>query len=373
MKVRSLASAALAAGMVFASPALARSKVEVSPSGQAIPAGMPRTASGPGLARRTVLTRIAVGSCNRQDAPQSFWQVIAARDPQLFLMIGDNVYGDPGWDGGADLGTFRAAYARLAGSAEFTAFRKAVPMLETWDDHDFGNNDAGGSFAYKQASEALFEHFWNAPREVRARPGVQRSAIYGPAGRRVQVILLDTRFFRTDLVRLPREQQRGLGAYASPADPAADMLGADQWRWLERELARPADLRIVVSSVQLISEAHDFEAWARMPLQRQKLMSVLAGRRTSGLVVLSGDRHGGALYTAALPGGETLRELTASSLNAPMSAPDPSAREPDADRRGPLFGQTNFGEIEIDWRARRLALVLRGMDGGELLREGMAF
>ena len=205
----------------------------------ALPAvDLPQAVAGQSLAPDALLTRIAVGSCNRQDQDQAFWGRVAAANPQLFLMIGDNVYGDIGWDGGADLGTFRAAYASLAAEPGFAALRSRVPMMVTWDDHDFGPNDAGGTFAHRAFSERIFEHFWQSPAEVRDRPGVYQAVTTGPAGRRVQVIMLDTRFFRSPLGEVPENQREGrLGRYVPSGDPAATVLGDEQWRWLEARLA----------------------------------------------------------------------------------------------------------------------------------------
>ena len=86
-------------------------------------ASLPRAADNPDLAASTVITRFAVGSCNRQDQSQAYWPTLAAADPQLFLMIGDNVYGDTGWDGAPSLASFIAAYRLQAGHDEFTRFR----------------------------------------------------------------------------------------------------------------------------------------------------------------------------------------------------------------------------------------------------------
>lgn len=326
------------------------------------------------IAQGRVLTRIAVASCNRQTLDQSYWPRIIEAGPDLFLMIGDNVYGDPGWDGGDDLGTFRAAYARLGAEPGFLSLRANVPMLATWDDHDFGPNDSGGSFVYKAQSEHLFEHFWDAPAEARAHPGVYHATIAGVAGQLVQVIMLDTRFFRSDLAFAPQEDWPGrLGRIAPLADPSATMLGEEQWRWLEQQLAKPADLRIIVSSIQVLSEAHHFESWSQFPLEKDRLLRVLAGRADSGLVLLSGDRHAAALYQAELPGGEEVWEMTASSLNAPLAAPDPSGREPDPLRRTPMLSQGNFGMLEIDWAARRVSLAVEGTSGGRLARQDVGF
>lgn len=337
-------------------------------------AAMPQAGPSAVLASTAVLTRIGVGSCIRQDLAQDFWPVLAAADPQLFLMLGDNVYGDRGWDGGADLATFRSAYATLAAEAGFAALRARVPMLATWDDHDYGPNDSGGSFAYKALSEQLFETFWDSPAEARAHDGIYHAMTYGPAGQRVQVIMLDTRYFRSDLATVPEAQRQGrAGRYTPLADPQATMLGAAQWAWLQAQLAQPADLRVVVSSIQVISQAHHFESWSNLPLERDRLFAALADRAPSGLVLLSGDRHAAGLYRTALPGGEQVWEMTASSLNAPMNNADPSAREPDPLRQTALFGMANYGLLEIDWAARHVVLGLQGIDGATLVRQSARF
>lgn len=371
MKLRTRLAISLGV-LVLAGP-IACAPAQDRASGLPVPlAQLPKAGANPSLAANTVITRFAVGSCDRQDASQAFWPAIAARQPQVFLMIGDNVYGDPGWDGAPDLGSFRAAYAKLAASPEFAVFRSKVPMLEVWDDHDFGPNDGGGTFAYKLFSEQIFETFWDAPRDARSHAGVYHSSIHGPAGRRVQFIMLDTRFFRSDLTKVPEAERAGrLGSSAPDSNPAEQMLGQEQWQWLQRELAKPADLRIVASSVQVLTEAHHFESWANFPLQRQRLLDLLAARAPSGLLLLSGDRHSAAIY-ALESGGARFDELTASSLNAPSSA-DVTAREPDPLRQTAMFGQANFGMVDIDWGQRKLALEVTGVDGAPLARRQVAF
>ncbi|WP_234026337.1 alkaline phosphatase D family protein [Qipengyuania thermophila] len=329
---------------------------------------LPRAPAGVSLASGTTLTRIAFGSCASEIRDQSFWTSIAAARPQLFMMIGDNVYGDTNWRGDAELGTLRASYARLAAEPRFAAFRAQVPMLATWDDHDFGFNDGGRDFAFRRWSQTIYQTFWDVPAEVRARDGVYESRIVGPAGRRVQIILLDTRFFRSALRRaeLPPGQRPPLGPYAPETSADATMLGEAQWAWLEEELRRPADLRIVVSSIQVLTEAHNFESWATMPRERERLLALLAARSGGGLLLLSGDRHAGGIYrdTPAAMNGETVWELTSSSLNMPFTdTATNTAREPDPRRVSAFISEENFGVLEIDWPRRQVTLNLRGLAG----------
>lgn len=313
------------------------------------------------------LTRIAFGSCNQEHLSQDYWGVIGRENPQAFLFIGDNVYGDTGWDGDAGLATLRASYARQASHEQFRAFREAVPMLATWDDHDYGLNDAGGEFAFKAWAETIFETFWQSPPEVRARPGIYHSEIVGPEGQRTQIIMLDTRYFRSDLDRMAWSRERPpLGGYLPTGDPGATMLGEEQWAWLQAELAKPADLRLVVSSIQVLTEAHNYESWENMPRERARLLEMLGDRNGGGVVLLSGDRHSGGIYTERV-GGEDMWEITSSSLNFSFGDwVEATAREPDPRRVTAFFSQENYGLVDIDWDAQAFTMTIKGDDGETL-------
>ena len=318
----------------------------------------------------TLVTRIAFGSCNHQLRPQAYWNTIAGFDPQAFLFIGDNNYGDQNWSGDAALTTLRAAYTVQANTPELAAFRQNIPMMATWDDHDFGMNDAGANFAYRGWAETIFETFWHSSDDVRSRPGVYDSQIFGPEGQRTQIIILDTRYFRSDLARIPYSLERPpLGPYAPSDDPAKTMLGDAQWQWLEQELAKEADFRIVVSSIQVLTDAHDYESWENLPLERDRLYAMLAAREESGMVLLSGDRHAGGIYTDTpeAAGGEQIWELTSSSLNYSFSSTERNtAREPDPKRTTDFISEENFGLVDIDWEARTFTMTMRGAIEGEV-------
>ena len=336
-----------------------------------------RPSLGAGHAARPLRSVDAAGGRQLQ-SPASlagYLAHIAAAGPQAFLAIGDNVYGDHGYRGEADLASFVDAYRLQASHPNSAPFRAAVPVLATWDDHDFGPNDSGGSFFGREWSETLFETFWGSPPEVRDRPGVYQSVTIGPEGQRAQIIMLDTRYFRGELTELPySEERRPLGNYAPDTATGAEMLGEAQWRWLANTLAEPAELRIVVSSIQVLTDAHDFESWENLPRERERLMRSLAARAQSGLVLLSGDRHSGAIYAeepAAL--GERVHELTASSLNLAFVSDDASEREPDAKRLTGMVTQENFGLVDIDWNARTLVLRLMDDRGAEIVSRRVTF
>ena len=204
-----------------------------------------------GKAEHRIIKRIAFGSCADQSRAQPIWNVIAKAKPDLFLFIGDNVYADTD-----DMNVMSARYAELGAKPEFAAFRSKVPVLATWDDHDYGINDGGVEYSKKEESKKIMLDFFGEPAdsERRQRPGIHTSYEFGPDGKRLQIILLDLRWFRS-----PIHWDEKAGGYVPNTDPNATILGAEQWSWLERELQKPADLRLIASSTQLTSGEHHWE------------------------------------------------------------------------------------------------------------------
>jgi alkaline phosphatase D len=247
-----------------------------------------------------------------------------------------------------------------------------VPLYATWDDHDYGRDNAGAEYEWKEASERLFLDFFDVPRSapVRRRPGVYRSALLGEPGRRIQLILLDTRYFRDPTLPGDDGSCPG-GGYAPNRDPEASVLGEDQWRWLEARLREAADLRILVSSIQVIPDRHCFEKWANFPLERTRLMALIGETRAAGVVLVSGDRHFAEI--SRLEGsaaGYPLYEITSSGLNTGGFAGD----EPNPYRLSEAaYRGENFGLIRVDWEAQppEVHLEVRGLRGRTVRSESL--
>jgi alkaline phosphatase D len=317
--------------------------------------------------------RIAAGSCIRQDKPQPVWRAVADFAPDVLLMLGDNIYGDT-----EDMAVLREKYGVLAANPGFADLRSRVPIVAVWDDHDYGANDAGSDYPRRRESQQAFLDFFDvaADSPLRTQEGIYRVLVVGPPGRRVQFICLDTRFHRSVLASIPRLQRvRGDGPYEPTDDPAATVLGAEQWRWLAGVLAEPAEVRIVLSSIQVAATEHHWEHWGNFPAERARLFRMLRESGATGVVVVSGDRHSAEISRVA-PGPDTLAyplyDLTASSLNQPKG----SARddEPNVHRLGPRFRDPNFGTLEIAWDAPSgpaITLAIRDVNGAVVHAEGV--
>lgn len=305
---------------------------------------------------------IAFGSCLRQWNKQPVWDGILSTDPKLFIFAGDNVY--------TDTGPFiflpqpyriGKAYEQLAEDKGFARVRLSVPILATWDDHDYGRNNAGEEYPHKAASKQLFMDFFDIPETapMRSRAGIYAVHDLDVDGVHVQVILLDTRTFRSPLYLVPANDHCARTHAAPDTDETVTMLGEAQWEWLEQQLRKPAQVRLLVSSIQVIPEQHCFEKWANFPNERQRLLDALqnAGGRS---IIISGDRHLGEI--SSYGDDPVIHEVTASGMNS----------------AGGRFGEANrhrllphnvrvdhFGVIEVQRTVDKvvLSLQLRGVTG----------
>ncbi|MEL7033551.1 MAG: alkaline phosphatase D family protein [Pseudomonadota bacterium] len=334
---------------------------------------LPKAPAGKSLpAEDAVITRVLLGSClDEEKGPSAAMMSLASEPADLFLMVGDNVYGDR--DGRSYIGNqpnldeVQESFTDLAARADFQAVRQNTAMMVAWDDHDYGANDSGAEFPFRGFAERIHEVFWGLENEdVGQWPGTYYARTFGPEGQRTQVIMLDTRYFRSTLTPTDDWGAKGKERYLpAPSGSMQDMLGAAQWTWLENQLQQPADIRLIASSVQVMPTVHGWEAWSALPDERQRLFDLIDRTNATGVVFLSGDRHTAFIYEedGVLP--YTAHELTSSSLNVSFAT---ESEEMDARQVGTGFPPENYGAVEIDWEARKIALKIMD-NAGETVRE----
>lgn len=320
----------------------------------------------PALGRR--LTRIGFGSCAESSKPQPIWEAIHERQFDLFVFLGDNIYADT-----RDMSVMRAKYAELASQPGFARLRSQTPVAAIWDDHDFGENDAGGDYPFKDESRRIFLDFWNEPAGSprRNRDGVYASYLFGPPGECVQLILPDLRYNRTPLVTADlggadfetwarARLAKGLevpGPHARNPDRNATMLGERQWQWLARQFEVPAELRLFGSSLQVLADFTGWESWVGFARDRERLIDLIRRENASGVVFLSGDIHYAELSKLDVNVPYTLWDITSSGLTEEWRVPTPNAN-----RASEVVADANFGFIDIDWRGPSTRLTLGIVD-----------
>ncbi len=307
--------------------------------------------------------RIAFGSCAKETKPQPVLDVIVARQPDLFVYLGDNTYGDT-----RDMQVLRAKYAQLGAKPEFQRLRAAVPVLAIWDDHDYGENDAGKDYPFKEESREIFFDFWKVPSGSprRSHPGIYGSHVFVSQGRTLQILLLDTRSFRDPLKRNPKPipADSPLKNDYQP-DPAPDktLLGEAQWAWLAEQLRQPADLRIIASSIQFSHEYNGYESWTNLPGEQQRMLELIRSTRANGVIFISGDVHWAEISRRDDPAGYPLYDVTASGITETWPH-----IEPNRFRVGEVVRENHFGQIAIDWTLDDPEVALQVIDKTGRLR-----
>lgn len=296
--------------------------------------------------------RIAFGSCLNQRRPRPIFTSITNEHPDLLVLLGDNVYARDN-----SPASLQRAYRRFTAQRMRVPAQRLLPIFATWDDHDYGVNDGGADYPYKSLSQRLMKRTFSAfevPSSLGERSaypvtGVYRDLLLQRGDLIVQVILLDTRSFRSPLKRAADYTPQRV-SYAPNEDLAATVLGEAQWRWLEGTLQKPASIRVLVSSIQIIPTEHPFEKWANFPLERARLLRLLETSRGAAVFLVSGDRHMAEISQLKLPSGLTLTEVTTSSLNVPRISVDPEAN---AHRVGAAYSQENFAVLELSMHDQR--------------------
>ena len=311
-------------------------------------------------------TVIAFGACLHENKPQPIWDAVIATEPDLFIFTGDNIYADT-----QDMDVMRAKYAKLAAQPGYQKLLKTCPVLATWDDHDYGVNDGGKNYPKKKESAEICLDFFGVPEDDprRTREGIYGSKIMGEPGSRVQVILLDTRYFRDDLDKYAKGEKKPdniVGWYKPTKDTSRTMLGEAQWKWLEQELKKQAEVRLIVSSIQVISWEKGMECWGNMPHERDRLFKLIESTKAQGAFFISGDVHFTELSMTKDEGPYPLYDLTSSGLNQSPGrtwyTSVNSYRLP-----GSVYPGRNFGLIEIDWAGQDTTITLQGRkESGEV-------
>lgn len=321
------------------------------------------------------IQRIAFGSCSHQDKAQPIWTEVLDADPDLFIFLGDNIYGDSD-----NPDVLAQKYEKLAAIPGVAQLRQTVPVIATWDDHDYGRNDSGYEYIGKEASRKVMLDFWNEPPNSPRRTrdsGIYTSYYYGEKGRRVQILLLDLRWNRTELVEVKSEQllekrrNEKRGPYDASLASTAKLLGEEQWKWLESELRKEADVRIIGSSIQLLAEFTGWETWANYPKDRQRFFELLEKYQQEPVLILSGDVHWSEYsQISETANGWPLIELTSSGLTEEWKAISPNRH-----RVGDAFAVANFGLVEIDWSLEvpTFNLTIRDEHGENLIHRQVDF
>jgi membrane-associated phospholipid phosphatase len=290
--------------------------------------------------------RMVAGSSARTDSNGAVFDAMAAEEPLLYLALGDIHHANISVD---DRERFVVAYTRTLTQPGQAALYRSVPVSYVWDDHDYASDGADASSASRAAARSAFRA------AVPSHPLTGTGAIHRAfTVGRVRFVVTDTRSERT----------------------GETMLGADQLRWLERELVDAAQTHALVvwmNPSPWIDEAGG-DGWGSHPDERREIAEVLAGADVDNLLMVSGGAHmlafdDGTNSAYASDGAPGFPVLHTGALDRPGNV-----------RGGPYSGGAQPGSgqyavIDVVDDGDRLQVVITGKDhdGAGLIAETLSF
>ena len=300
--------------------------------------------------------KIGFASCLHQKKPMPIFETIKAENFDLFLFMGDNVYGNSDSE---DLKELRLAYEIQ--KQNFKKLDLNIPIEAIWDDNDYGLGDGGKEYQLKEKSKDLFLDFWNIlnddPR--RKRSGLYHEIIKEYKGKSIQILILDTRTFRDNLKPTNVKGAVGKERYIPSLDSSLTMLGDEQWQWLSQKMYTRTDYRFIISSIQFLAIGHGWECWNNFPYERKRLIDLIDRSNVKHTVLLSGDRHRGGHYELKTKSNKIISEMTSSSLNVPYS----NSEEPGPLRIGSTYSKENYGVIQLVESQDSISVMLKNIRG----------
>lgn len=296
------------------------------------------------------ISKVYFGSCAKQYKSMPIFDAIAKDNPDVFVFLGDNIYGDT-----EDMKELSEKYQMLGKHPGFNQLKNTSELIAIWDDHDYGENDAGKEYPQKEASRRIMLDFWQEPKDSPryTREGIYTSYLYGDKAQSIHIILPDLRWNRDELHSVSnidylfKRQRKNMGPYKVSTDETASMLGEEQWQWLEQELLKPATIKVIGSSLQLLPEFTGWESWANFPADRNRLLNFIAKHKISGVIFISGDTHWGEVSHVKNSDSYGLWEVTSSGLSEKWKDVSPNIH-----RVGAYTNDVNYGFIEVDWQAK---------------------
>lgn len=302
--------------------------------------------------------RVALGSCayinepdydrpgNQYGSNYGIFDAIAAKKPDAMLWLGDNIYLRE-----YDYLTYKGylhRYNHTRQTEELQNLLRSTHHYAIWDDHDFGPNDANGSWIHKDWALKSFQEYWMNPSYgIPGTPGITTAFPLAD----IHFYMLDNRYNRTS------HEIKG---------NTPQILGKAQIDWLIENLKYSrAPFKMVAVGGQVLNPAKVYENHAQYTEEREYLLNRIAEEKISGVVFLTGDRHHTELRKVEID-GVVIYDLTVSPLTSGVHEAKNESTLNIVE--GTKVSEHNFGLLEFSGErlARRMKIYIFDRDGTEI-------
>ena len=256
------------------------------------------------------------------------------------LWLGDNTYyREVDWDSKTGI-YYRNTHTRSL--PELQPLLSKMQHYSIWDDHDFGSNDAVGSFYNKKLTLEAFKDFWANPNyDISGGTGISGQFSYND----IDVFMLDNRWNRTPIY----DSAKG------------KILGKKQLNWLMSSLKNShASFKLIMVGGQFLNPNKVYENMANYPEERQKLIDFIKDEQIMNVVFLTGDRHHSEVSEMELSETHSIFDITASPIT---SKAHKKVKEENKFRiKGSLIKERNYAKLSFSGKLKKRVLKIEFFD-----------
>jgi alkaline phosphatase D len=221
------------------------------------------------------INSFVIGSCTHQsydlNLMQQVWQSVYNSQPDVIILAGDNVYSDYSlnYKIAQTPDNLTRAFIHALERIPLYHHETLIPIISTWDDHDFGIGDGNKNFPLKSSALFIFQAIYSPWTKINPSAIYQKYLSLNPD---YDLYLLDAR---------------------SDRDPngGADHLGLQQLNWLEQSLKNSSKKSLVIKGDQFFGAYHRFESYERNhPNEFNQFLNIIKKSKPTPILI-SGDRH----------------------------------------------------------------------------------
>jgi len=264
----------------------------------------------------------------------SIFNIMAATPAVFNLWLGDSWYTRE-----VDFFTAWGMAYRVSGDRRMKVVQKfmsAMPHYFIWDDHDYGPNNAGKSFVFKNESREVFKNYTLNPSYGEDGKGIYTKMSYGD----VDFFLTDNRYFRSN--------DKLVDSIDGKPNTAKTYFGSMQMEWLKNALLYSSSpFKIIASGSQVLNPVSTAESLRDYSYEYHELMNFITAHKITGVIFFTGDRHHSEVIKLERPTAYTLYDITISPLTASVGTLRGSEINNPARLPNTLVEAQNFGNISV--------------------------
>ncbi len=307
-----------------------------------------RIRTAPLASSTNAMTFVWSGDANAFFKPYSVLEAAIADDADMFLYVGDTIYGDDPRSGTGVATVVSDYWTKYKENRDDAAMRNLMASVGTttmWDDHEVTNDFYGSPFgAFGPqiiAGNQAFRDYMPIRENIGDPMQLYRTFRWGPA----EFFLIDDRQYRSPqaTVTEPACAPGGTPAVLPPGGPCTDeindpsrvYLGAAQKAWLKNALVTSTATFKFVMNGPLISALlfQPYDRWEGYAAERTEILEyirnpdgdTMTDDHIKNVIFLSTDIHAAIVNDAVAnpgPAGGSIREIVAGAIGM-----DPIFRE----------------------------------------------